>query len=241
MNMVMDLGNTRLKYAVYEDRRCVYTGIGKEDMMRSLSLMTENSGDVRVLCAVSGRWDEALFEWIRSRAGVFMVASREMSLPVRIDYRTPETLGMDRIAVVVGARSIYPRTNVMVVDMGTAITYDYLTEDGRYSGGNISPGPAMRFRALHEYTAKLPLLEPCAEFGAVGDTTSSAIINGVMLGMVFEIQKYVDDFKKNNPEGRIILTGGYKSYVEHKIEGVIYVEHLNLLGLNEILIFNTLK
>lgn len=160
-------------------------------------------------------------------------------LPLVIGYETPETLGFDRVADCVGARLFFPEKDVLVIDSGTAITYNYLSEDGVFLGGNISPGQDIRFRALNIYTKNLPYVEVRGEVKAYGKNTCDAISAGVMKGILWEVKGCIDEFWGEHPTGRVAITGGYSQYLEGKLpDGVFFENYLGLYGLNEILEYN---
>ena len=130
--------------------------------------------------------------------------------PIPIDnlYSTPETLGPDRLAASIGANALCPYSDILVIDMGTAITYDYVNANGQYLGGNISPGIEMRFKALHDFTAKLPLVDKSGTLNAIGSNTEEAIRAGVILGMKHEVEGYIREFLSKNSHVSVFLTGG---------------------------------
>ena len=159
-------------------------------------------------------------------------------IPLGNDYHTPTTLGADRLAAAVGAHALYPDRDVMIVDFGTAITIDYV-EDGAFKGGNISPGVTTRFRALADYTAKLPLCTATDEVLSYGRTTSEAIEQGVMRGVEQEIEGYVERFLLKNREKCIIFTGGDAKYFVKRIKFAIFADCEPVVyGLSRILDYN---
>jgi len=171
-----------------------------------------------------------------------MVLSAETPVPVNNLYKTPETLGKDRLAAVVGAHSLFPDKNILVLDAGTALTIDFIDKDGNYRGGNISPGLNMRFRALHEYTQKLFLQSQSDEYQFLGCDTASAITSGVQNGIIFEINYYIDHFVKQFPGLVTILTGGDVNFLVDKIKKYIFAEpNLVFIGLMKIIEFNINK
>jgi type III pantothenate kinase len=143
----------------------------------------------------------------------------------------------------VGAYTIYPGKTVLVIDVGTAVTYDIVTSHGEYLGGNISPGLEIRFRALHKYTNRLPLLErPEGSPPLIGESTREAIQAGIVNGIVFEMDGFIKAIGQNYPELRVVLTGGDAKYFEGKLKSSIFVDpDLNLIGLNRILEHNAIK
>ena len=156
-------------------------------------------------------------------------------------YGTPETLGSDRIAVLIAATVKFPNQDVLIFDSGTCLTFDYITERSLYYGGRISPGLQMRFDALHQFTDKLPKLSISSETPTIGTDTDSSIISGVQSGIISEIETIITDYKKENPKINVIITGGDSIFLQRALKNSIFVDpFLALKGLNEILDYNEL-
>ena len=163
-------------------------------------------------------------------------------LPIENLYETPETLGKDRIAAAVGANELFPDQNLLIIDAGTAITYDLVSEKNQFIGGNISPGLEMRFKALNHFTGKLPLVNYSDDFETVGRNTIDAIRAGVQNGILFEIAQTIDLFNRNYQNLHIIMTGGDSYFFDKKLNYSIFVNfNLTLIGLNRILEHNAKK
>lgn len=154
-------------------------------------------------------------------------------LPIHIDYDTPQTLGRDRIAGAVGASIVYPSSNVLIIDIGTAITIDFLDEDGVFQGGTISLGPEMRAKALHQFTGKLPLVDVPGSGQLQGKTTQDAIQYGIYQGINFEIEGYIRSYTEKYGNLKIIATGGYSYILSNS--GITKEPDLVSIGLNAIL------
>ncbi len=161
-------------------------------------------------------------------------------LPISIRYKTPNTLGCDRIAAVVGAQIENSEGMSMVIDAGTAVTYDVLEDGLHFVGGNISPGLRIRFKALHEFTGKLPLIDSQGEVLDYGNTTETAIRSGVVFGFISEIKTYIEKIKKQAPKSKVFLTGGDAEYIASFFDKneVVLDKMLVLKGLNRILEYN---
>jgi type III pantothenate kinase len=160
-------------------------------------------------------------------------------LPIQVAYQTPQTLGKDRIAAVVGALALFPAENCLVIDAGSCITYEFLQATGVYLGGNIAPGVNMRLRAMHEFTARLPQVDLQAVEQWIGSSTAKAMNNGALLGVVLEIVGYAQKWAAERGNIRSILTGGDAPRLLEALP--IKVEHepdLVLIGLNKILKHN---
>jgi type III pantothenate kinase len=239
MNLVIDVGNTHTKLAWFEQGRLIETvriEENRSDLIRNL--ITSKPASMAIL-SLTGTADPAVKEALDSTETTVINLDHTTSLPVEVNYLTPETLGRDRIAAAAGARYICPFCNVMIVDMGTAITIDFVTSEGKYLGGNISPGMQMRFRALHEFTARLPMVPPDNQFPAFGNDTNTAIAAGVQQGIIREINSYTDEFARAYPACEFIITGGDSAFFVSKLKRSIFaVPDLVLKGLNYILEYN---
>ncbi len=238
MNLLVDVGNTRLKYAFVRDNGEMRIGFRPADLPADLQTVYKETGPVDIFLAGSGRIPGELRNLLRSFAGFWLESAPGMRYPVEIAYEPADTLGIDRIAACVGARKLFPGKELLVIDSGTAVTYNFLTADGVFKGGDISPGVLLRFRALHDYTDKLPLLQPEPVWGICGGNTGEAIRNGVMNGMLFEIDRYIMEFRQDHPQGEVVLTGGNRLYFEGKLPVWIRMnKDLVFNGLHEILEF----
>ena len=168
-----------------------------------------------------------------------MELTYQTPIPIRNLYRTPQTLGVDRLAAVIAAYTAKPHSPALVIDAGTCITYDFIDEHGQYQGGNISPGMEMRFKALHEFTSKLPKVEASGETPSYGYSTETAIRSGVIRGIEHEISGYIQHLKKNYPLLLVFLTGGNEFSFDTNLKSGIFADgFLVLKGLNRILDYN---
>ncbi|HNY14473.1 MAG TPA: type III pantothenate kinase [Bacteroidales bacterium] len=238
MNLILDIGNSSTKVAVYN-------GKDKKISLRTRLFSCEK------LEKMLGKYllDKAIVSSVRNTPDFVIdlathgipdvhILSHKSKLPFRNDYKTPETLGPDRIAAVAGACFAYPGQKVLIIDAGSAITYDFLS--GKvYKGGNISPGLSMRFRALHKFTGKLPLISTAEKYVSPGTNTGEAITAGVINGLIYEINEYIRTFQKKHTNGKIIITGGDGGYLKQRIShGVTYMPDIVIDGLNYILEYN---
>ncbi|MEG1611931.1 MAG: type III pantothenate kinase [Alistipes sp.] len=240
MNLIVDIGNTRTKLAVMEG--------GKVVAQRSVErlyagVIDELIVDYPTVCQAivcSTRDDgQAVAELIRLKGCRCVVFTPQMSVPLANAYRTPKTLGRDRLAAAVGAALLYPSRNVLIVDFGTALTLDLVSADATYRGGFISPGVQTRFRALHDYTAKLPLCSASNEILPLGVTTQTSIVQGVMCGVTYEIEGHIARMSAEYGDLCIIFTGGEAKYFVERIKNTIFADwNLIFCGLNRILEYN---
>lgn len=237
MNIVIDQGNTSTKVALFEDRILVEKFRFKQLSAKKVNaLLDQYSPQNGILCSV-GRLNNELTDTLKERLPFFIELNENTPLPIKSTYKTPETLGKDRIASAVGAYTYQPEKNLLIIDIGTAITYDFVDATGTYRGGNISPGMTTRFRALHQFTKRLPLLDEEGDIPDIGYNTETAIRSGVINGIVHEINSYVDEYiKKYNVFA--FLTGGHSIYFADKLKRRIFADvNLVLKGLNDILIY----
>jgi len=165
--------------------------------------------------------------------------SSDTPVPITNRYRTPETLGSDRLAAVIGASSLRPGKDLLIIDAGTCITYEVIDARGNYWGGNIAPGMQMRLRALHEFTARLPLVEAEGEVPGMGYSTETAIRSGVLRGMKYEIEGYIKSMRSKFPHLEVFLTGGNRINFDTNIKNLIFTDkYIVPRGLNKILNYN---
>lgn len=236
VHLCLDKGNTRVKAGIFKNNNLllmqVYDVFGAYELetLRNRFLPTSC-----ILCNV-GEPDDALIRLLNTTFEQFILFDNTTILPIIIKYKTPETLGKDRIAAVVGAQWLKPNTNLLVVDAGTAITYDLIDASGIYHGGNIAAGLEMRLKALHAFTKRLPLVQPNAEVDFMGNNTVNALSAGALYGIQFEINGYFDTLKIKYPELSLFLTGGDLNYFASKLKSPIFAEkNLVLIGLSRII------
>ena len=240
MHLAVDIGNSRVKYAVFDrgillSKGCVDT---MDEMVLSDILSEYPTVSRSIVASTRGRADETT-ELLRRRVGHCLRLSAHPPVPLGIAYATPETLGEDRLAAAVGAASLHPGRNLLIVDFRTAITIDLVTAEGVFLGGNISPGMAMRFKALADHTAALPLCSAVEDYVLVGRSTREAIEQGVLNGIAFEIEGYIARIEKEMNSLSIIFTRGDAKFFAKRIKNTIFAHcDLVFLGLNRILEYN---
>ena len=235
--LVADAGNSRIKWGIYDSG--IWLGIESHNDWSEesiISLLHKYPGvEAGMFCSVREvpPWLSTFFI---TRNIAWHELTHEFPLPIEIGYETPETLGRDRIALAAGAAAMFPGKNVLAIDAGTALTYELITSDGKYPGGNISPGLRMRFEALHQNTFSLPKVSPGQAPPLIGKNTREAILSGVVNGMVYEIDNSINSLKNKNNELTVILTGGDAVYLTGLLKKPIFVdENLVLFGLCTIL------
>ncbi|GMO33371.1 MAG: type III pantothenate kinase [Candidatus Azobacteroides pseudotrichonymphae] len=237
MYIVIDQGNTILKIGLFEGKAVIKTFQTKEVKQEWFySILKTYQPQAGILCSTR-EVSESLLSLLRESLSYFYEFKNNLPLPLSIDYQTPRTLGTDRLAAAVGAWYQKLNNNLLIIDIGTAITIDFVNRKGIYKGGNISLGPAMRLNALHYFTNSLPLISENGNIPIRGYDTETAIRSGVMEGIVHELGSYIEEYEKKE-NALTFLTGGNTIYFEKRLKGTLFVDkHLVLKGLNEILIY----
>ncbi|MCC8035757.1 MAG: type III pantothenate kinase, partial [Rikenellaceae bacterium] len=200
----------------------------------------ESYPEVSSAILVSSRGDvPEIEEFIKNRVDRYIRFGPEVPVPLKNLYRTPLTLGCDRMAAAVGASAVYPASNILIADLGTAITFDVVTAAGEFLGGNISPGAAMRLRALHRYTGRLPLVGQAGATEEIASSTDTALRSGVVNGIVYEIEGYISRLAGRYDPLKIIFTGGDSDFFAKRVKNAIFATYdLVVYGLNRILEYN---
>jgi type III pantothenate kinase len=238
MNLIVDIGNSSTKLAVYDGRKKVTVSRINELSCEELEKDLTGFKIKKAIISSVKKLPPFISDMFFANIPFVHVLSHKSKLPFKIEYGTPETLGTDRIAAVAGAYILFPGSEILVIDAGTAITFDFLSSDV-YKGGNISPGLLMRFKALNKFTGRLPLLSPSGNYTFPGQNTTDAITAGVITGVTYEINEYIRTFEKKHSDNKIILTGGDSGYLKDKINyQITYMPDIVIDGLNYILEYN---
>lgn len=240
LNLILDIGTTYIKIAIFSKSEMLFRESLPEISPEYISTIAGNFPGIRnsIISSVRKR-DVSLLEYLNKDFEFTIELSEKTPLPVKNQYRSPATLGYDRLAAVVGANTMFPGTNILVVDIGSALTIDFINSANEYHGGNISPGMMMRYRALHEFTSNLPLEYPNDSQEFMGSDTPGAIISGVQNGLILELEGYINRFSEKKKGLKVILTGGDAEFFAEKISfKVITDPNLTLKGLNRILEYN---
>ncbi len=237
MNLIIDAGNTQIKWAVFDQNNLLERHSVADWADIDLPGITSAYKSLKYCIVSSTRESDDSFIKAVNEYGVDIFWLRaDTPLPMKINYETPQSLGLDRIAGAVGGMNEFPGETVLIIDMGTAITYDLVSADGTFLGGNISPGLEIRFLSLHRFTDKLPMVEFDESHKLIGTSTSGAIRAGVQNGIVYELDSHINALKNKYNGLRVILTGGSSEYFVRKLKNPIFVnQNLVLQGLNDIL------
>jgi len=238
MNLILDIGNTTTKLALFDGSEKLNVSRINDLTCEELEKKFSDLNIEKAIISSVRKLPPFITDLISANIPYVHLLSHKSKLPFKIEYETPETLGTDRIAGVAGAFSMFPKYELLVIDAGTAITYDFLSE-GIYRGGNISPGLNLRFRALNKFTGKLPLVVPADNFTNPGRNTRDAILAGVITGVTYEINEYIRTFEKKRTGFKIFLTGGDSGFLKDKINHQFtYTPDIVIDGLNYILEYN---
>ncbi|MCM4156670.1 type III pantothenate kinase [Gramella sp. AN32] len=240
MNLVVDIGNTLVKTAVFQNNKLLEKRtFSKEKFSKEFDIIQKNYPLI-TKCIISSvsKDDEKFQNKLKANYKTFFLDDR-VKLPFQNGYATPNSLGKDRIAVVAAAVDQYPGKNVLIIDAGTCITYDLKTCEEKYLGGAISPGINLRFKSLHKFTANLPLVTPKPEPGIIGNSTETSILSGVINGIKMELKSTAEWYLSEFEDLTIIFTGGDHQILSMPLKNSIFANSNFLLeGLNFILEFN---
>jgi len=239
LNLLIDIGNTLQKIAVVHNDEFLfcqsYHYITKEIL---LSVFNKYQIKNAIVSSVA-EFDTQLTQFLNANT-TLIYYTHQTKLPVTILYNSRETLGLDRMASAVGAATLFPNENVLAIQAGTCLVFDFVNDKKEYLGGSISPGVNMRFEALHEKTKKLPRLNLPDFFpNLIGTTSPNSIYSGVIRGICFEIDGFIDDYKAHFNNLKVLFSGGDASYLQKSIKNTIFAApNLVLKGLNEIINYN---
>lgn len=238
MNLAIDIGNTRVKAGLFNRDQLANLQIYKS--LKDLALDEEfvkQAQQAIIGSVVDGLEEDILKLNSFISTQIFTVNTR---IPLINTYQSASTLGSDRLSASIGAHTLYPDKNVLVIDVGTCIKYNFTNHKNEYLGGAISPGILMRLKALHQYTSKLPLIEVDFSYtDLIGSNTQNSILSGVLNGSLAEVEEIINQYKQQFPDLICVLTGGDSEYLAKRLKNSIFVhQNLVLKGLNDILNYN---
>ncbi|WP_375325520.1 type III pantothenate kinase [Flagellimonas sp. GZD32] len=241
MNLVIDIGNTLVKYAVFENRTLVYDQSSESGLFLSkIKELFERYPRIRkAIISSVGPLNRKERDIVAMFCKVHVLSSAS-EVPFKNSYATPQTLGVDRLALATAAFYQNPRGNTLVIDSGTCITYDMVNNFGEYVGGAISPGVQMRYNAMHNQTAGLPQLKPDDFMDFIGNSTASCMHSGVINGVAKEVDGVIEQYRSRFQDLTVILTGGDSHFFAKRLKNTIFANSKFLLeGLNCLLEYNT--
>ena len=237
LKLVIDIGYTSIKLGLFENKDLVAISKINECSLESVQKFVSNKTVSSAIISSVKDIDTNTLQISNYYKG--FIFSNTTSIPIKNNYKTSNTLGRDRLAAVVGAHSLYPKQDVVVFDAGTCLTIDFLNKKGEYISGKLSPGIEMRYKALHTFTDKLPLVKKENIVPAIGADTDLSIISGVQNGILSEVKSIISEYRLKKPNTIFIMTGGDLFFFEKELKSSIFANsNLVLIGLNEILDFN---
>lgn len=230
MILTIDVGNTRIKSAVFENNNLVELFVfDLEELQKKISIILEKYLEIEVLVVASvGKLELEAFSFLENRIKVEWITHKSI-FPFKNQYETPTTLGIDRMVLASGAVLQFPNQNRLVIDAGTCITYDLINDNNQYIGGAISLGLRLRYKALHNYTAKLPLLETKNPDNYIGNSTEESLHSGVVNGLVYEMEGFLKQYELEFSNFIIILTGGDAVFLAKRLKNTIFANSNFLL------------
>lgn len=242
MRLIIDFGNSLKKIAIFDKNELIVLNIYEEFNVQLLELITKDYPEIRsaILSSVID-YPKEIDDFLESNY-FFIKLNCDTKVPIINKYKSPKTLGNDRIAAVVAASHKFSGKNLLIIDAGSCVTFDLMTENMEYFGGAISPGIRLRFKALNEFTDNLPLIEPKNIDYLIGKTTEESILSGVINGLTAEIDGLIDSYKEIYKNLTIIMSGGDYNYFDKRLKNNIFaLPNIVLVGLNIILNFNEVE
>jgi type III pantothenate kinase len=242
MKLVIDEGNTLCKVGIFEKDKLIREEKTVRISIAFIKNIIAREGNIQSAILGTVKQANPAIESFLGNEFYFIRLNHKTPIPLTVNYDTPQSLGADRIAAAVAAYKMYPGNNILVIESGTCITYDFITAEGIYQGGGISPGMHLRFKALHNFTANLPLVEAVKNAALIGKSTEKSIHSGVINGIIAEINGIISMYESNYENLTIILSGGNLQYFDKNLKNNIFaVPNIVLRGLNIILDFNVKK
>jgi type III pantothenate kinase len=236
--LCFDFGNTRMKCAVFVDGAFAQELLLTDDNEETIrALIDQYHPDASILSSVIEH--NPVLEELLRRTTRFHKLDHHSKVPVTTPVGKPETIGADRLALVVAAVTLFPGKNNLVIGLGSAITYNYVNKYRECIGGGISPGMEMRFKSLQAFTAKLPLVKADWNFPLAGYDTRTNILSGVILGMAKEVDGIIEAYEEKYDNFNVLLSGGDSVYFTRHLKKKIFADpHLIYKGLYAISAFN---
>ena len=241
MNLIIDIGNTATKLAVFQsDKMIIDQTVATTELVAEVEKLVEKFSEIKQGLLSSVKIiDNLNLERLQNLLPITILEASS-KLPFKNCYDTPLTLGVDRLALMAAAVDQYPRSNVLVIDAGSCITYDFMDANQNYLGGGISPGLEMRYKSLEAFTSNLPLLQKTVPNQSIGSSTEASIHSGIFHGILYEIEGTIKTYQNKYPDLTVILTGGDADFLCKQFKISIFA-HSNFLleGLNFLLEFNS--
>ena len=235
MNLILDVGNSLLKIALFEKSELIQKFKFSDNYKRNIEDIISNYKVTHSIISNVGRIDDSIINILKESTNLLLV-SNQLKIPFKNLYKSKNTLGQDRLALVSAAAFNFPNENVLIVDVGSCITYDFKNNNNEYLGGGISPGISMRFKSLNTFTSNLPLIDFDSIYQLIGNSTKNSITSGVVNGTISEINGIIQQYREEFKNIRIILTGGDSNFLLKRIKNTIFADrNFLLIGLNKLL------
>jgi len=230
MILTIDVGNTNIKVAVFKQVNLIEKFVfQKNELEKNFeNILKKYPNCSNAVLSSVGKLEEKDVLWLKNHFSLLEI-NHTSKFPFKNLYASPKTLGVDRMVLAAGAVLLFPNQNVLVIDAGTCVTYDFITNEKEYLGGAISPGLRLRYESLHNFTAKLPLLNKKIPENFIGNTTDEAIHSGVVNGLQYEIEGFVSEYSVKNEQFTIILTGGDANFLANRLKSIIFADENFLL------------
>ncbi|MDX2173108.1 MAG: type III pantothenate kinase [Bacteroidota bacterium] len=238
MNLVLDFGNTSIKAAVFNKNELIKSYIFNSDEELTDFILNQNNINNSIICSVTNQ-HHLILEKLPKKIEA-LIYSSNTKIPLKNLYKSISTLGSDRIAASVGSYTLFPNKNVLTIDAGTCIKYNFVNADNEYLGGAISPGLNMRLKALNHFTHALPLIEFDKNYEKLtGETTQESILSGALIGAVCEVKSMIEQYHALYKDLQIVITGGNANYLSKQLKSRFFTnQNILLYGLNSILNYN---
>ncbi len=234
--LCFDFGNTRLKCAIFNNKELEDVIVLPDASIKTIENILENHKPTKSILSSVIKHDTAIEELLSNKTH-YQKLDAESKLPLTIPVGKPETVGADRLALCVAAVDLYPKQHNLVIGLGSCITYNFINKFSQFLGGSISPGMEMRFKAMHEFTALLPIIKADSNFPLIGYDTKTNMLSGVILGMAKEIDGIIDEYQLKYSNFNVLLTGGdmafFVPHLKNKIFADPYLIYKGLYAISE--------
>lgn len=241
MNLTIDIGNSKTKVTRFDNNN-IENIISQSNDLDLFNALTDEIKNHKINSIIACSVNNAIPDFIlnlRESIKHFIAFSHKTIIPIKNSYSTPETLGLDRLAAAIGANSIFPNNNCLIIDAGTAITFDITNEKGEFLGGSISPGITTRYKSLSHFTKRLPEIEFNENYEYPAKNTNCSIHAGIHLGIIYETEGYIKNIEKQFSNLKVVVTGGDFNFFVKSIKKTIFAEpNLVAIGLNRIIEIN---
>lgn len=240
MNLCLDIGNSQIKAAVFDQINLLeIKRFSFPDAETELNDLFDRYTIQHGIISNVARTDRLLLQLLQEQIDHLILLNHNTAIPFVNSYSTPETLGVDRLALVAAGVSQFPGSNVLIIDAGSCITLDFVDSNGDYKGGAITLGINMRYKSVNAFTANLPLLEIPTNIPPVGNSTVNAIHLGILKGVIYELEGTIQTYRSQNEKLTVVLTGGNTNFLAKNLKSSIFaIPNFLLEGLNSILIHN---